>query len=68
MSEVERNKGINLQSKLDEVYLNRAHGAFVRSRARWLEEGEKNTSYFCRLEKRRQERNAVNVLMINDRS
>lgn len=44
-----------LQSKLDEIYMNKARGAYVRSRARWIEEGEKNSAFFCNLEKRRQE-------------
>lgn len=45
----------NLQSKLGVMYLYKAKGAYVRSRAKWIEEGEKNTAYFCNLEKRRQE-------------
>ena len=31
-----------------------------------MEEGEKSTAYFCRLEKRRQERNAVKTLIIDN--
>lgn len=54
MSETDKATFINLQSNLDQVYLKRAHGAFIRSRAKWIEEGEKNTVYFCGLEKRRQ--------------
>ena len=45
MSESDKNIFINLQSKLDEMYLRKARGAYVRSRAKWLEEGEKNTAY-----------------------
>ncbi len=57
---------MSLQLKLDEMYLRKARGAYVRSRAKWIEEGEKNTAYFCGLEKRRQEKNAINALMINN--
>lgn len=49
------------------MYFNKAQGAFVRSRAKWLEEGEKNSSYFSKLEKSRQVRNAVNALSIKDK-
>lgn len=31
----------NLQSQLDVIYVNKAKGAYVRSRARWIEGGEK---------------------------
>ncbi len=31
-----------------------------------MEEGEKNTAYFCRLEKRRQQSNAIHSLINND--
>ena len=44
----------NLQSKLDVMYLYKTKGADVRSRAKWIEEGEKNTACFCSLEKCRQ--------------
>lgn len=57
-------KFMALQAKLDDLYCKRAKGAFVRSRAKWIEEGEKNTSYFCNLEKRRHEKKAVSSLLI----
>lgn len=53
-----------LQAKLDDMYCKRAQGAFVRSQAKWIEEGEKNTSYFSSLEKRRQGNKAVSSLLI----
>lgn len=53
-----------LQS-LDDIYIKKAKGAYVRSRAKWIEDGEKSTAYFCRLEKIRQERNAINSLQID---
>lgn len=31
-----------LQTQLDDIYTEKANGAFIRSRARWLEQGEKN--------------------------
>lgn len=43
-----------LQNRLDVIYLEKAKGAFVRSKAKWIEQGEKNSSYFYSLEKRRQ--------------
>uniref|UniRef100_A0A3B1J8J0 Reverse transcriptase domain-containing protein n=1 Tax=Astyanax mexicanus TaxID=7994 RepID=A0A3B1J8J0_ASTMX len=57
---------MELQTKLDALYLKRAHGAFIRARARWMEDGEKNSSYFSRLEKSRQQRNSITTLLIND--
>lgn len=30
----------NIQVKFDNLYLEKAQGAFIRSRARWIEEGE----------------------------
>lgn len=35
-----------LHLQMNQTYLNIARGAFVRSRAKWLEEGEVNSSYF----------------------
>ena len=56
----------NLQSHLDNIYLEKAKGAFIRSRARWIEEGEKNSSYFFSLEKQRQTKKNIRKLNIND--
>lgn len=36
----------NLQNKLDELYCQKAKGAVIRSRAKWLKEGEQNSHYF----------------------
>ena len=55
----------NIQMQLDHFYLNLAKGAFIRSRAKWLEEGEKNTSYFFALEKRNIKRKSLTALNIN---
>lgn len=41
----------NLQNQLDNIYKCKAEGAFVRSRRRWMEQGEQNPAYFFRLEK-----------------
>lgn len=62
----EKNRVMELQNKLDHFYLERAQGAFVRSRARWIEDREKNSSYFSNLEKNRQQRNSIDSLMIQD--
>lgn len=41
MSDVDKSQLINLQEKLDHLYLKKAQGAYLRSRAKWIEEGEK---------------------------
>lgn len=64
-TEEEKGKINNLQSKLDKMYLYRAKAAYLRSKAKWIEEGEKNTAYFCNLEKRRQEYNSICNLIID---
>jgi hypothetical protein len=46
ISEEERLTLISEQFKLNEIYSNKAKGAFIRSRKRWIEEGEKNSAYF----------------------
>lgn len=59
-------KSQKLQNQLDNLYLEKAKGAFIRSRARWIEEGEKNTSYFFSLEKHRQTKKKIHKLLINN--
>lgn len=54
-----------IQIQIDQIYTEMAKGAFIRSRAKWLEEGEKNTNYFFALEKRNAKRNSVTELYID---
>ena len=46
----------------------REKGAQIRSKAQWIEEGEKPTKYFFNLEKQTQPKNAINELEINNRT
>lgn len=50
---------------MDEIYKRKAEGAFVRSRKKWLEEGEQNSAYFFRLEKHQSNTNSILKLNIN---
>jgi len=43
-----------LHSRLEEFYEKQARGAQIRSRAAWVEKGERSTKYFFNLENRRQ--------------
>jgi hypothetical protein len=49
-----------LEKELDDHYKEKCKGAYIRSRANWIENGEKNTSYFLSLEKKQQFNNAIN--------
>ena len=40
-----------IKLQLDNLERERARGVIIRSKAQWVEDGEKNTSYFLRLEK-----------------
>lgn len=55
-------------SDLQEFSLDQAHGAQVRSRARWVEEGESSSAYFFRLEKTRKAESVIPSLKVGDRS
>lgn len=40
------------QMKIENMYTEIVKGAFIHSRAKWIEKGERNTNYFFALEKR----------------
>jgi hypothetical protein len=48
-----------LKLQLDKLYTEKSKGYHIRARAKWLEEGEKSTAYFCGLEKSRQSNNCI---------
>ena len=53
---------------MEEFQLTRAErleGALVRSRGRWIEEGERPTKYFCGLEKRQYTKKYISSLEID---
>ena len=50
------------KSELEIIKLNKAKGAIVRSRAKHIEEGERNSKYFLNLEKGRGKYNTINIL------
>ena len=51
-----------LNQQLDEQYENKSKGYQVRSSSKWIEQGEKSTSYFLGLEKARQASNCITCL------
>ena len=51
-----------LESALEAVINNECEGAKICSRARWIEEGEKPTRFFFRLERKRAEKNIFESL------
>ena len=53
----------DLESTLYSLISHEMEGAKVQSRAKWVEEGERPTSYFFRLEKKRAEKNFFDCLL-----
>ena len=54
-----------LQSKLDNIYKYKAEGSYVRSRRKWLEQGEQSSAYFFRMEKHNSRNLSISSLLIN---
>ena len=48
------NRRSELKNKLDALLTEKTIGYLIRSKSKWIEEGEKNTAYFLNLEKNRQ--------------
>jgi hypothetical protein len=59
-------KRINdIEKELEQIYIQKAKGAQIRSREKWVELGEKNNSYFLGLEKQRQVRKSILIYFYN---
>ena len=56
----------NLESALSSLILKEAEGAKIRSKAQWIEQGEKPTRFFFRLEQKRAEKNYFESLVDTD--
>ena len=55
-----------LENKLSNLYEAKTKGAQIRSRIKWVEEGEKNTKFFLGLEKSRQTKKTITALKDKD--
>ena len=53
------NRAKDVENELETLYNEKAKGAQIRSRMKWIEEGEKNTKYFLNLESSRQTKKAI---------
>ena len=53
----------NIETELAKIYDQKAKGAQIRRREKWMEYGENNNSYFLGLEKQRQIKKSINKLI-----
>ena len=51
-----------LKQKMEVLHMYKTKGAQIRARLKWIEEGEKNTKFFCNLEKVRSKNNVIEKL------
>ena len=54
---------VALESQLQAIFLRDLEGAKVRSKAQWIEQGEKPTRFFFRLERERFPKNFLNSIL-----
>ena len=66
LSEAELHRLEEVQSLLVEINDKQTEGVMIRSKARWIELGEKNTKYFCALEKRNYKTKHITKLLKSD--
>ena len=52
---------------MEQIHLNKAEGAIIRSRAQWSEEGEKSTAYFFNLEKQNAIKKSIRRLVYKEK-
>ena len=50
LNETNKDQLIELQHELENIRENKLKGYLIRSRAKWIEDGEKPSKYFCSLE------------------
>ena len=60
------NEYYTLKAKLEKLLNKKIKGTILRSKARWYENGEKNSSYFLNLEKRNFLRKKISKLKLSN--
>ena len=61
-------KFYNVKFKLNQLSLLKTKGAMIRSKARWCEQGECNSKYFYRLERRNHSAKYISELKLADKT
>ena len=61
-------KFYNVKFKLNQLSLLKTKGAMTRSKARWCEQGERNSKYFYRLERRNHSTKYISELKLSDKT
>jgi len=56
----------NLKTELQQIYEAKGKGAILRSKVRWVEQGEKSTKYFFNLQKRNFDRKVITEIRRED--
>ena len=56
----------DLENKLKDLVLKELYGATITSKARWLEEGDKPSRFFFKLERERIQRNSISSVLNSD--
>ena len=57
-----------LELELKELINKKAKGAQIRSRAKWIDEGETNTAFFLKLESSHQNNNVIKCIKNRDQT
>jgi hypothetical protein len=65
-SEVENEEFLSVKRELEVIERYKARGIMIRSKCQWIEEGEKNSSYFLRLEKHNYSNKHITQLQIDE--
>ena len=53
---------VDIESQLKSLYIREMEGVKIRSRAKWLEEGERPTRYFFKLEQKKIQKSRINAI------
>ena len=57
---------VRIETELEQIRTEKTKGIMVRTRAKWVKEGERCTKYFCNLEKRNYVDKAMQKITLND--
>lgn len=60
------NEKLQIENDLQKIRIEKTKGSIIRSKAKWIKEGEKGTKYFCNLENRNYVEKSMESLILED--